>query len=82
MGGPLDRRRADLRAEEPAWDRPTGASAGLATSALADADGTLYLLYRAAVDDVGRDMYLLTSRDRAQDSGGRRSTRGRPTPAR
>jgi hypothetical protein len=50
--------------EEPAWDRPTGASAGCGTSALADGDGTLYLLYRAAVDDVGRDMFLLTSRDR------------------
>jgi hypothetical protein len=51
--------------EEPAWDRQTGACACCGTRALADRQGTVYLLYRAATNGVERDMVLLTSKDRA-----------------
>jgi hypothetical protein len=51
--------------EEPAWDRPTGACGCCGTRALADRGGTIYLLYRAATEGVERDIYLLTSDDRA-----------------
>jgi hypothetical protein len=52
--------------EEPAWDRPTGACACCGTRAQADHHGTVYLLYRAATGGVARDIYLLTSDDRAR----------------
>jgi hypothetical protein len=53
--------------ESAATDRPTGACPCCGTKALADQHGTIYVLYRAATNKVGRDLYLLTSRD-----GGRR----------
>jgi hypothetical protein len=51
--------------EEPAWDRQTGACACCGTRALAARQGTVYVLYRAATNGDERDMYLLTSNDRA-----------------
>ena len=49
--------------EAPALVRETGACACCGTRALADSQGTVYFLYRAATDNSGRDMTLLTSRD-------------------
>jgi hypothetical protein len=49
--------------EEPALSRETGACGCCGTRALADSRGTVYFLYRAATDNVGRDMTLLASRD-------------------
>lgn len=54
---------ATFAVEEPAWSRPTGACACCGTGALADARGTLHLLYRAATDGVDRDSTLLASTD-------------------
>jgi hypothetical protein len=51
--------------EEPAFEKETGACGCCGTRALADRRGTLYLLYRSATEKVGRDIYLLTSRDQA-----------------
>jgi hypothetical protein len=55
---------ASFAPEEPAPDEPTGACGCCGTRALAGDGGTFYMLYRAARDGVGRDMVLLTSRDR------------------
>jgi len=44
---------------------PTGACGCCGMRAFADAKGILYVLYRAATEDVHRDMYLLTSSDHA-----------------
>jgi hypothetical protein len=52
-----------FRDEEPALARDTGACACCGTRALADSRGTVHFLYRAAFDNIGRDMTLLTSRD-------------------
>ncbi len=52
--------------EEPALTTETGACACCGTRALADSHGTLYILYRAATENTGRDMTLLTSRDDGQ----------------
>ena len=49
--------------EESALARETGACGCCGTRAFADSHGTVYFLYRAATDNVGRDMTLLTSRD-------------------
>ena len=56
---------ATFSAEEPTLERETGACACCGTRALVDRDGTLYVLYRAAVGGVDRDLYLLDSDDRA-----------------
>ncbi len=50
--------------EEAANTEPTGACGCCGMSAFADADGSLYILYRSAKAVVNRDMYLLTSSDR------------------
>lgn len=50
--------------EASAFDQPTGACACCGTKSLVDHRGTVYVLYRAAKEKVGRDMTLLTSRDR------------------
>jgi hypothetical protein len=55
---------ATFAAEEPALEAATGACGCCGTKALVDRRGTLYVLYRAAKDNVERDMMLLTSRDR------------------
>ena len=54
---------ASFAPEEPALSDETGACGCCGTRALADG-AALYLLYRAARDNVGRDMILLTSRGR------------------
>jgi hypothetical protein len=56
---------ATFSAEEPALERQTGACACCGTRALADRNGTLYLLFRAATGGVDRDMYLVRSDGRA-----------------
>jgi hypothetical protein len=50
--------------EEPAIEAATGACGCCGTKALVDRRGTLYVLYRAAKNNVERDMMLLASRDR------------------
>jgi hypothetical protein len=57
--------------EEPAFNQETGACGCCGTRALADHDGRLYILYRAAVAGIGRDMYLLTSHDHNSRLNGR-----------
>ena len=49
--------------EKPALDKETGACGCCGTRAFADSRGAVYFLYRAATENVGRDMTLLTSRD-------------------
>jgi hypothetical protein len=53
--------------EKRAFSEATGACGCCGMRAFADSKGTLYVLYRAAKDEVHRDMYLLTS----ADQGGR-----------
>lgn len=48
-------------AEKPAADESTGACGCCGLRAFADKQGTVYTLYRGAVTDDQRDMYLLTS---------------------
>lgn len=55
--------------EEPALSLETGACGCCGTRAFADSRGTVYFLYRAATDNVGRDMTLLTSRDGSHFGG-------------
>lgn len=58
--------------EKAAWDEPTGSCACCGMRAFADQSGSLYILYRAAVEEVNRDMYLLVSADRGKTFEGRR----------
>jgi hypothetical protein len=51
-------------AEQSALDKPTGACGCCGLRAFADQKGTLYVLYRAAQEQVNRDTFLLTSRDK------------------
>jgi hypothetical protein len=52
--------------EAPAWAEPTGVCACCSTRALADRNGVVYVLYRAATAQVNRDTYLLVSEDHGQ----------------
>lgn len=52
--------------EVPSNPDPTGACACCSVKAFADSRGTLYILYRSAVEKVDRDIYLLTSKDHAK----------------
>lgn len=56
--------------EVPAWNEPTGACGCCGMRAFADSQGRLHLLYRAAKENVNRDMYLLTSKDRGMSFSG------------
>ena len=56
---------ATFTAVETGIDRRTGACGCCGTRALADREGTVYLLYRAATRGVDRDIYLLHSEDHA-----------------
>lgn len=47
-------------------DKPTGACGCCGMRALTGQDGTLYILYRAATDEIHRDMILLTSHDHGE----------------
>jgi hypothetical protein len=49
--------------ETPAFARSTGACGCCGMRSFADNKGSLYLLYRAATEQVHRDMYLLASKD-------------------
>jgi hypothetical protein len=49
--------------EAPANKAPTGACGCCGLRAFSDDRGTLYILYRAALEQIHRDMYLLTSTD-------------------
>jgi hypothetical protein len=51
--------------EKPAYAKPTGACGCCGMRAFADRKGTVYVLYRSATDQVHRDMYLLTSTNKA-----------------
>jgi hypothetical protein len=62
---------ATFSAEEPAFEKETGACGCCGTRALADHRGRLYMLYRAATEGTGRDMYLLTSGDHGDHFEGR-----------
>jgi len=55
---------ATFAPETPALEQATGACGCCGTRALADRRGTVYLLYRAAMRDVERGIYLLSSDDR------------------
>ncbi|HEV3261945.1 MAG TPA: hypothetical protein VG013_34160, partial [Gemmataceae bacterium] len=56
----------------PAFAEPTGACGCCGLRAFADHKGTVYVLYRSATEEVHRDMYLLTSRDKGTDFAGRK----------
>jgi hypothetical protein len=49
--------------EQPAFAEATGACGCCGLRTFADHNGTVYLLYRSAIQHVNRDMYLLTSTD-------------------
>jgi hypothetical protein len=53
-------------AETPVSPPETGACGCCGMGALADKEGNLYFLYRAARETIHRDMYLLVSRDRGR----------------
>ncbi len=61
---------ATFAAEEPAFATPTGACGCCGTRSLADREGAIYLLYRAAGEGVDRDMYLIRSGDRGAHFNG------------
>jgi hypothetical protein len=54
---------ATFTTEAPALARAIGACACCGARALADRRGQVYILYRAAIRGVDRDMFLLASRD-------------------
>ncbi len=57
-------------AEKAASTEPTGACGCCGLRAFADGKGTVYTLYRGAKDVQQRDMYLLTSTDKAKSFRG------------
>lgn len=58
--------------ETAANSEPTGACGCCGMRAFADHKGTLYILYRAATENIRRDMVLLISTDRGRTFQGRR----------
>jgi hypothetical protein len=56
--------------EIAAWNEPTGACGCCGMRAFVDVQGRVHLLYRAARENVNRDMYLLTSNDRGKSFSG------------
>jgi len=58
--------------ERPAFAEPTGACGCCGMRAFADRQGTVYLLYRSATEEVHRDMYLLMSKAKAAGFKGRK----------
>jgi hypothetical protein len=48
-------------AERAAWSEPTGACGCCGMAIFADSEGTVRVLYRAAAENVHRDIYLLTA---------------------
>ncbi len=60
---------ATFEKERSMWNEPTGACACCGLKALA-ADGTLWVAYRSAKEDVNRDSYLLKSVDNGKSFTG------------
>lgn len=58
--------------ERPAWKDPTGACGCCGMAMFADTKGTVRAVYRAATENVHRDIYMLTSRDHTRNFQGRR----------
>ena len=56
--------------EAQALKRPTGACACCGTTSLADRDGNVYVLFRAAITTSDRDLYLASSRDQGKSFAG------------
>jgi len=56
----------EIPADPPIGGKPTGACGCCGMRALTGEDGTLYILYRAATDEIHRDMILLASWDHGQ----------------
>lgn len=56
--------------ETSAWNEPTGACGCCGMRAFADRQGSVHLLYRAAREQVDRDMYLLSSQNRGRSFSG------------
>jgi hypothetical protein len=52
--------------ERVAYSEPTGVCGCCGSRAFADAEDTVYVLFRASTQVIHRDMYLLTSLDRGQ----------------
>jgi hypothetical protein len=56
----------EVSADLPLRGKLTGVCGCCGMRALADEQGTLYVLYRSATDEIHRDMILLVSRDHGQ----------------
>ncbi|MBS1806653.1 MAG: hypothetical protein JST84_00510 [Acidobacteria bacterium] len=56
--------------EVPAWNEATGACGCCGMRAFGDQQGRVHLLYRAARENVNRDMYLLSSDNHGQSFSG------------
>jgi hypothetical protein len=56
--------------ERPAWTQPTGACGCCGLEFYAARGGGLFILYRAAIESVHRDMYLLESTNHGADFKG------------
>ena len=48
-------------AEKPVWDKPTGACGCCGMRIFANRSGLLHILFRSAMEDVHRDIYLLNA---------------------
>lgn len=58
-------------AETPAWNEPTGACGCCGMKMFAARSGALDALYRAAIESIHRDMYLISSHDGGHTFQGR-----------
>ncbi|MDQ3813673.1 MAG: glycoside hydrolase [Armatimonadota bacterium] len=56
--------------EYAAWGKPTGACGCCQVKLFTDSKGVVYLIYRAATENVNRDMYVLVSKDQGQSFEG------------
>jgi hypothetical protein len=61
---------ATFERERPVWDQATGACGCCGLDAFADHKGSVYVLYRSAMETVHRDIYLLISRDHGRNFEG------------
>jgi hypothetical protein len=59
-----------FEAERPAWSQPTGACGCCGLEFYAPHGGGLFVLYRAAIESVHRDMYLIESTDHGRHFAG------------
>ena len=63
---------ATFDAETAAWTEPTGACGCCGMRLFAAGEGRLHLLYRAATEQINRDIFALTSNDRGRTFSGSR----------